>query len=261
VTTTTPAVEPAAVGFELAEGVARIVLNRPEMSNALDARAARELQRAVDAARSEAARCVVVTGAGPRFCVGGDLRTFVGSRDAAATLFDTAVLAESALRALGELPKPVVVGVHGAVAGAGLSFILNADLVMAARSTRFVMAYAAVGLTPDCGVSYLLPRVVGQRRALQMALRGTVLTAPEALNWGLVSEIVDDEELGARVQQLGRELAAGPSAALAEAKRLIRGSWTTDRSANALDEARTIAVALDRDEAQARIAGFLNRSG
>jgi 2-(1,2-epoxy-1,2-dihydrophenyl)acetyl-CoA isomerase len=250
---------PVRVRHSVADGVARIVLDRPEASNALDLAAAVGLHDAVDAARDDAVRCVVVAGSGPRFCVGGDLDSFVGSDDVAARLYDTALLTEGALRELGELPKPVVVGVHGAVAGAGLSFVLNADLAIAARSTRFVMAYAAVGLTPDCGVSYLLPRVIGQRRAMQMALLGSVLTADQALDWGLVSEVVADSQLETRLEKLGRELAAGPTHAFAETKRLIRAAEFTDRTDNALDEARTISSALMTEAAQTRVAAFLAR--
>jgi 2-(1,2-epoxy-1,2-dihydrophenyl)acetyl-CoA isomerase len=103
------------------------------------------------------------------------------------------------------------------VAGAGLSFVLNADLVIAARSTRFVAAYTAVGLTPDCGISYLLPGVIGQR---------TRIDAARALDWGLIPKVVDDDDLTSRAVTVGRQLAAGPTPAFALTKRLIRSSWS-----------------------------------
>jgi 2-(1,2-epoxy-1,2-dihydrophenyl)acetyl-CoA isomerase len=120
------------------------------------------------------------------------------------------------------------------------------------------MAYAAVGLTPDCGVSYLLPRLVGERRALRMALDPAPISASEALDWGLVTEVVADDELTERVDDITRRLAGGQSHAYAEAKRLIRGSWQTSRQLNAADEARTISAAMRTPQAQRSITEFLN---
>lgn len=169
---------------------------------------------------------------------------------------------EAELRRLSELPVPVVAAVHGAVAGAGLAFLLNSDVVVSARSTRFTMAYAGVGLTPDCGVSYLLPRAVGQQRALELALTGRVLDAGEAAAWGLVTEVVDDEGLEARASALVEGLAsgaAGDTGALGQAKRLIRSAWETTRAASAADEVATISAAVTRPAAQRRIERFINR--
>jgi 2-(1,2-epoxy-1,2-dihydrophenyl)acetyl-CoA isomerase len=154
------------------------------------------------------------------------------------------------------LDKPVVAAVHGAVAGAGLAVLLNADLVVAARSTKFLMAYAGIGLTPDCGVSYLLPRAVGQQRALELALTGRVLTAERAHAWGLITEVVDDDQLAQRGEALADQLAGEPTFALGQAKRLIRESWTRSRPDSAEDESGTIARAVTTEVATARIARF-----
>ena len=125
------------------------------------------------------------------------MASFAAADDRATYLHTLATELEAQLRRLSELPKPVVAGVHGAVAGAGLALVLHADVVVAGESTKFVMAYSAIGLTPDCGVSYLLPRAIGQQRALELAVGGKVLNAEEARDWGLVTEVVDDDQVRA----------------------------------------------------------------
>lgn len=142
----------------------------------------------------------------------GGVSSFVTAYDRAAYLRALATALELHLRRLSELPRPVVAGVHGAVAGAGLAFMLNADLVVAAASTRFAFAYPGIGLTPDCGVSRLLLRAAGQHRALEFALTGRVLTAVEARDWGLVAAVVDDDQVHSRTAELAETTArrAGP---------------------------------------------------
>jgi len=244
---------------DVAVGVATLTLNRPEASNAFDLGMMREVEAALDRLRADDVRAVVVRGAGARFCAGGDVMSFLASDDPSASLHELAVLAERGVRELGELPKPVVVGVHGAVAGAGLSFVLNADIVVAARSTKFVAAYPGVGLTPDAGVSWLLPRAVGSQRALRHLLLNVPLTADEALAWGLVAEVVDDDAVVARTDEIAARLAAKPPTSMAQAKRLVRSAAAADRATNAAEEADAIAAALLTPEAQAGIARFTSR--
>lgn len=245
------------VRFERDGAIGRIVLSRPESSNAFDLPAAQAMDRAVTAAAADAVRVVLLSGAGRRFCAGGDVASMVGGGDRAATLHELASVLEIALRRMSELDKPVVAAVQGAVAGAGLAFVLNSDVVVAARSTKFVLAYSGIGLTPDCGVSYLLPRAIGQQRALEFALTGRVLTADEALAWGLIAEVVDDDAYLDRAQEIATRLAGESVFALGQAKRLIRQSWSASREENALDEATTIGRAVVTDEATERIGKFL----
>ena len=249
--------EPRGVRFETDGAVGRIVLERPEAANSFDLPAARAFGAAVDEAEAATVRAVSLTAMGPRFCAGGDVASFAAADGPATYVRTLATELEAQLRRLSELPKPVVAGVHGAVAGAGLALVLNADLVVAARSTKFVMAYAGVGLTPDCGVSYLLPRAIGQQRALALALGGRVLTAGEARDWGLVTEVVDDDQVVSRTTAVARALADGPAQAFGETKRLIRSSWDVSRADNAKDEADTIGRMVTSDDAVGLIQQFL----
>jgi 2-(1,2-epoxy-1,2-dihydrophenyl)acetyl-CoA isomerase len=246
------------VRFDRDEALGCITLDRPDVSNALDLQAAEAFGAAVRAASDDSVRAILLSGTGKRFCAGGDVASMADASDRAAYLLELATALEGHLRRLSELDKPIVAAVQGAVAGAGLAFVLNADLVVAAESTKFVMAYSGVGLTPDCGVSYLLPRAIGQQRALELALTGRVLTAPEARDWGLVTELAADGAAGTRGRELAKRLADEPTFALGQAKRLIRNSWRVSREDNARDEARTISQAVTTDDARQRIAAFVH---
>lgn len=248
----------ARVEVAVAQGVAHLELNRPRAANAFDLETAREFATAVDAAAADAdVRAVLVTGAGPRFCAGGDVSSFVAASDPPAYVGQLATELDAAFRALAEMEKPVVAAVHGAVAGAGLALMLSSDVIVSAPATRFVFAYPSIGFTPDCGVSYLLPRAVGQQRALSFALTGKPLTASEALEWGLVSEVADDA--AARARELAAGFAVGPSTALGQVRRLMRQGWEMSRAETGAEEARTIAEMVKGPEAQRLIAGFVSR--
>ena len=147
--------------------------------------------------------------------------------------------------------------VQGAVAGAGLGLMLTADVVVSSPETKFVFAYPGIGATPDCGVSYLLPRAIGQQRALQFALLGKPLGAEQALAWGLVAEV--DEAATERGAAIAASFAAGPALALGQARRLIRSSAERTREEIGADEARTIAASVSGAEAQGLIETFLAR--
>ncbi len=237
-----------------------MVLDRPDLSNSIDLAAASLFAEAVAEASDAEIRAVVVRGEGKRFCAGGDVTSMVNAEDRSAYLKQLAGDLDRALQELSALEKPVVAAVHGAVAGAGLGLMLSCDLVVAARSTKFVMAYAGVGLTPDCGVSYLLPRAVGQQRALELALTDRTLSADEAYEWGMVTIVADDVQVLDKAQEIAQRLAESPPFAMAQAKRLLRSSWHTSREDSGADEARTIARASATEEAGNRIASFVGRS-
>ena len=239
-------------------GVCHIELNRPAVSNAVDLPTTDELEAAIDlAASDDSVRAVLVTGAGKRFCAGGDVAAMVTAPDRAAYVLALARALDSALQKLSALEKPTVAAVQGAVAGAGLAVMLSCDVIVAAESTKFVTAYSGVGLTPDCGVSYLLPRAIGQQRALALALTNRALSAREALEWGLVTEVVEDAGVAERAAAVAAELAAGPSFALGQAKRLIRSSWEMSRAEVGADEARTISDAVSTEDASRLLASRL----
>lgn len=248
-----------AVLLEVTDGIGHLVLNRPWAANAIDRSMTDGLAKALDRCEEPDVGVVVVTGAGERFCAGGDVRSFVAAQDPASYLRHLATDAEAQLRRLGELAKPVVAGVHGAVAGAGLAFVLNADVALAGESTRFTMAYSKVGLTPDAGVSYLLPRVVGLRRALDLTLTEKTLSAPEALQWQLVTDVVPDDEVAARALAVARRLLDSDTTALGQARRLLRTAYDVPRSIHAADEAETIATAITSGAVRRRLAAFLTR--
>lgn len=249
----------SAVTHEISDGVGRLVLNRPDQSNSFDLPAANDLAAAVAAVSADEVRAITLTAEGKRFCAGGDVKSFVEADDAPAYLLELATVLEGALRDLADVPKPVVAGVRGAVAGAGLAVMLSCDVIVASESTKFVMAYSGIGLTPDCGASYLVPRAIGQQRALDFALTGRVLSAAEALDWGLVSYVVADDEVESKVADIARTWADSAPAALGQAKRLIRGSWDVSGPETGADESATIASAVAGDEAQRLVKAFTSR--
>ncbi|MCL3820345.1 enoyl-CoA hydratase/isomerase family protein [Aeromicrobium wangtongii] len=249
----------AAVTHQIVDGIGRIVLSRPEQSNSFDLPTAQDLALAVEAVSADEVRAITLTAEGKRFCAGGDVTSFLGSDDPGAYLFELANVLEGGLRDLADLPKPVVAGVRGAVAGAGLAVMLSADVIVASRATKFVMAYPGIGLTPDCGVSYLLPRAVGQQRALEFALTGRVLSADEALDWGLVTSVVDDDAVETRVDEIARTWADSAPTALGHARRLLRSSWDATGPEQGADESATIASLVMGDEAQRLVKAFTNR--
>jgi len=238
-------------------GVAHLEMTRPLRSNSFDLEAARAFEAAVRRTETDdAIHVVLLTGEGKRFSAGGDVGSMAAARNRGGYLQELADTLDGALQRLDALAKPVVVAVHGAVAGAGIGLMLAGDIIVAERSTKFVTAYSGIGLTPDCGVSWLLPRAIGQQRALQLALMPHPIDGEKALVWGLVSELVDGDPIG-RAREIAQSLAAGPGASLGQARRLIRSSWTVDRATSGADESRTIAHAVTTPEAQNLIEAFV----
>ena len=222
--------------YALAGGVATITLNRPDRMNALTGPMRRELLHALKRAPEEA-RAVVLTGAGKGFCAGqdlGDARS-VAELDLETTLREEY---EPLLRAIADAPVPVLAAVNGAAAGAGANLALSADVVIAARSASFIEAFARIGLIPDAGGTWLLPRMVGLPRAMGMCLFAEPIPAGRAAEWGLIWEVVDDEQLPARAAELAGRLAAGPTTAHRLAKRALRAGLSNDLEAQLALEAR-----------------------
>ncbi len=247
--------------LEVSDGLARITLNRPERLNAIDEDAAyrwRDIAREV--AAREDVRAVLLDAAGPAFCAGGDVAAMATKGGDGTVVAHLADVIHEGHRVFDEVPKPIVAAVQGAVAGGGLGFMLVADYVVAGEAAFFVSKYADIGLTPDCGVSTLLPQAVGVRRALQLLLTDRSLTAVEGLEWGLVAEVVPDDRLAERARSIAQHWLSGASAAYGQAKRLVRGSVGRSYREGLDDEARTIGAAFETQDARARVAAFAARS-
>ncbi len=242
------------------DGVAEIVLNRPDAGNALDPALVAAFGDAVAGlAGRDDVRVALLRAEGKMFSVGGDLGFFAGADDRGAALRALANDLHRGVRALLALDVPIVVAVQGPAAGAGMSLACAADLVIAGASASFTVAYTAVGLSPDGGASWTLPRLVGPRRAAELMLTNRRVRADEALAIGLVSEVVADDQLEARAAELARTLADGPAEALRATRRLLRES--ADRGLDAqLDAERDgIAARAASAEGAEGIEAFLAR--
>ena len=219
--------------FEKADGVADVALNRPEKLNAFDGTMHEELYAALDdAANDEGVRCVVLRGQGRGFSAGADLAGIIAGSDGAPDLGEYLRSTYSRLvRRLVSMEKPIVASLHGPVYGAGVGISLACDLRVAARSAKFSVAFIKIGLMPDAGVSFFLPRVVGLGRALEMSMLGDPVEADEALRIGLVNRVVPDDELSGETAALASRLAAMPTAAISKTKGALYASFENDLDA------------------------------
>ncbi|WP_211452553.1 2-(1,2-epoxy-1,2-dihydrophenyl)acetyl-CoA isomerase PaaG [Collimonas antrihumi] len=213
--------------LEIQDGIARLTLNRPEKLNSFTVAMHNEVRAALEHIEADASvRVLVLTGAGRGFCAGQDLGDRAVAPGSAALDLGESVERYYAplVLALRNLPFPVICAVNGVAAGAGANLALAADIVIATRSASFVEAFCRLGLIPDTGGTYFLPRLVGNARALGMALLGEKLTAERAESWGLIWKCVDDDQFGAEVEQLARHFASAPTKGLARTKQAIYAS-------------------------------------
>lgn len=243
------------------EDIATITLNRPENGNAINMELAAALAEAAAAVAADPAiRCVLLKGAGRMFCVGGDVTAFADAGSGAGSLLR--LLADKlheAVSTLSEMEKPLVTCVHGAAAGAGMGLALLGDRVLLGESAHFTAAYTAIGLTPDGGMSWLLPRLVGARRALDILMSNRRISASEALDLSLVSRVIPDGELDAAAGTDARGLASGPVAAYATCRKLVLHSGHRALADHLRDEAAQIAAAADGAEGREGISAFAAR--
>ena len=241
------------------KGIARITLNRPDRLNSFTAAMHGELRDALDTA-AKSARVIVITGAGRGFCAGQDLNDRAVAPGQSVDLgHSVETYYNPLIRKLTSLPFPVIARVNGVAAGAGANIALACDLVIAARSAKFIQSFSALGLIPDSGGSWHLPRLVGQARALGLALTGEPLPAEEAAGWGLIWKCVEDDQLDTQVDALAAKLAALPPLGLAAIKRIIRttGERTLDQELDLQrDEMRRLGFTADYREG---VAAFLEK--
>lgn len=247
------------IDYSVVDGVATMCLNRPQTRNAIDLRVAEEtLVVARRIAADPSVRAVLICGNGPALTVGGDIDYFLQSPpEEFGDLFArmTAPFHE-AFRVLSRIDAPIVTAAHGAVAGGGLGYVYTADLVLAAEGTKFVTAFAALGVSGDGGGTWHLPRLIGPRRAAQAYLRNTPIEAAEALAWGLINEIVPADELRQRAAGLAAELADGPTRGFARMRALLRDSWNNDLATQLVAETEAIKATGDTTDAAGAIADF-----
>ncbi|MGJ0390764.1 enoyl-CoA hydratase/isomerase family protein [Microbacterium sp. CGR1] len=253
-----------AILFSVDEGLARLTLNRPARLNAFNADLAHAWRDATAEATSRAdVKAILVDAAGPAFCAGGDvieMATTMGSGDEITAL---AEVINSGIRSLTESALPVVAAAHGTTAGGGLGILLSSDYAVVGSRSRLGSLYANIGLTPDLSVSAQLAHAIGQRRALQLVLQDRLLSAAEAVEWGLVAEAIEGadsadevEKVRARAEEVARFWLAGAAEAYGHAKRLVRSQPERTFAEQLSEEARSIGASMATADAQARITAF-----
>jgi enoyl-CoA hydratase/carnithine racemase len=256
-TTMTEANRPSVL-TEVDGDVWRITLDRPETGNALTPALAAELASAL-ADRPDDTRAVLLLANGERFCVGGDVRSFGGADDLGEFVGQLAHDWHEVIRTLLSYPVPVVAGVQGAVAGAGIGLLGACDVVVCARTTKMRPAYVALGFSPDGGTSWALTRSLGAPRALDLMLTNGSLTAAEAHLAGLVARLVEDEDLRATAEQVADELATGPIGAMVRTRALIRAAAARTLDAHLDEEARLIAESAADPEGREGVRAFVEK--
>lgn len=247
--------------FERDGSVAIITINRPQAGNAIDIPMAHELLHAAIACDCDAGiRAVLLRSEGKLFCAGGDVGAFAGAGDKVPDLIseETAYLHAAVARFAG-MDKPLVTAVQGFAAGAGFSLAMLGDIVIAGKAAQFTLAYTAIGLTPDGGASWLLPRLVGLRKAQQLILSNARLSADEALDIGLLTDVVADEALDDAGRDWARRLAAGPTKAFARSRALLLAAYGETLEKHLERESRGIVASAGGADGKEGIAAFLEK--
>ena len=248
-----------AVQVETRGAVALVTLNRPESGNALNLQVAMDLlAAAMTCARNAAVRAVVLSGAGRHFCFGGDLRAFGTHAPGDDYVRELTTYLHAAISQFMRMDAPVIAAVNGTAAGAGVGLVAMADLALCAHSSKFNLAYTQAGLTPDAGTTFLLPRTLGLKRSMELLLLNRSLTSEEALEWGLVNEVVPDERLLSRALETAEKLAQGANGAFGATKRLIAHSIGALESQMVL-ESVTIARHAVGPEGREGVSAFLEK--
>lgn len=251
------------IQLEMRDAVAIITFNRPHALNALTAAMGQEFRGAMNEARERGARAVVLTGAGRAFCAGGDLREMQKLAEQEGrfeAFFDEPLhVIHACIRLIRELPLPVIAAVNGVATGGGCNLALACDLVLAAESAQFNQAFIKIGLTPDCGGTFILPRLVGLRRATELLMTGEMVGARRAAEMGMINGTVAEDELMAEALNLAQRLANAPTAALARIKSLLNESATNDYNAQLdLEHKAQLQSGLTKDFREG-VAAFIEK--
>lgn len=258
-----------AILFTVDEGLARLTLNRPARLNAFNGELAEAWREVTaEAVGRDDVRAIIIDAAGPAFCAGGDVIDMATTMGSGEQITAFAGIINEGIRSLTESAVPVVAAAHGTTAGGGLGILLCSDYAVIGSRSKVGSLYANIGLTPDLSVSAQLAHAVGQRRALQLVLQDRLLSAEEAVEWGLVAEAVAGEDAAAetlavqaRAEEIARFWLAGAAGAYGEAKRLIRSRTERSFAAQLEEEARTIGVAFETQDARVRVAAFAAKAG
>jgi len=233
--------------YEMNAGVGWITLDQPQSMNALSIELASELRETLGVVKDDPqVRVLVLTGSGRGFCAGGDVAAFYDNLHAA-------------IAYMLDLKIPVIAGINGVVAGAGMGLCMATDLAIAAESARFTMAYTGIGAAPDGSTSFFLPRLVGSRRAMELMLTNRRLDAAEALEWGLVNRVVPDDQLEPELRKLADQLGNGPTAAYGMARRLVRESLYSSVATQLENEANSIVASAKTADFREGVAAFVEK--
>lgn len=234
-----------------------LTLNRPAVGNAIDLEMSRELMRAaIECDEDSTVRCVLLAGAGSRFCVGGDLQSITAAVNIGAYVKELTGTLHIAIAHLTRMKKPLVTAAQGAIAGAGVSLAIIGDIALAGRASTFSWAYSAVGLTPDGGLSWFLPRLIGLRRAQEFAFLGKRWTGEEAAALGVVTKTVDDDKLMSEAKATASQLAAGATRALGATRELFLHGALNGLESQMEFESRSIAHAAVHGDGPLGIEAF-----
>ena len=248
--------------FEQENNLAIITLNRPDEMNAMDLTMSEELLDAAFKCEADRdIRGVVFTGAGKMFCAGGDLKSFLQEGDdIPAYVTKMATILHAAIARFNRMDPPVVMAINGTAAGGGFSFALSGDYSIASEKAKFVSAYTASGLSPDASSTYFLAKHVGLLRAKELVLTNRVLSADEALNWGLVSRVVPSATLVEEALKLGHQFSNGPTRAYGTAKKLLHTAYSESMESQLEFESQGISAMMRTKDARSALKAFVNKT-
>jgi 2-(1,2-epoxy-1,2-dihydrophenyl)acetyl-CoA isomerase len=251
------------INFEMRDAVAVVTLNRPAALNALTVAMGKELQQALSKAAEEGARAMVLTGAGRAFCAGGDLREMQKIAEQYGRIeafFDEPLrMLNECVLMFGKAGFPIIAAVNGVAFGAGCNFALACDLVLAAESAKFSESFVNIGLSPDCGGTFILPRLVGMKRAAYFLMTGESIDAPKAEALGIINFAVPDDQLMPRAMALATKLANGPTGAIGRIKRLLESSASNDCAAQLEEEHRAQMESGQSNDFKEGVSAFLQK--
>ena len=245
------------------DAVCLLTLNRPDRLNALNVQVANDFKVAVRDALERGARAIVITGAGRAFSAGGDLREMreIAKRDGRVEAFfdEPLRLLNEAIMLIRQTPVPFIAAVNGVASGGGCNLALACDLVIAAESARFNQAFIKIGLTPDCGGTFMLPRLVGWKRATELLFTGDLITAQAAAEMGMINSVSPDEELMTKAMAMAEKLAQAPTAAIGEIKMLLEASATNDMRTQLNLEHKTQIESAKKKDFVEGVTAFLEK--